>query len=317
MTAIEKTEVRARRRTVLVSMAAMLCAACAGTAFAGPDLVDLRVVDRETGQVLRTYAHDGKLYVAGEPGARYGLRVRNQTSGRVMVVMSVDGVNIVTGETANFNQNGYVLEPGISYDLDGWRKSRTEIAAFEFAPQDQSYAARTGRPADVGVIGMAVFRERRVFRPLVYGAPPVQSYRRAEGRDRGASAAGALAVPAPPPPASAASPSAKASPLGGFESRSADAARDQARAYADIYPPAPREEKLGTAHGAREWSYSDLTDFVRATRYPQSVRRIEYDTWANLAAAGVIGPSSYGWRGPRPFPANPEPGFVPDPPDER
>jgi len=317
MTAIKKTHLRARRRTVLASMAAMLCGACAGTAFAGPDLVGLRVVDRETGQVLRTYAHDGRLYVAGEPGARYGLRVENHTSGRVMVVLSVDGVNIVTGETANFDQNGYVLDPWASYDLNGWRKSRTEIAAFQFAPLGQSYAARTGRPGDVGVIGMAVFRERRVFHPPVYKAPPVRSYGRAESRYRGGSAAGATAVPAPPP-ASAASPSAKVSPLGGYEGRSADAAQNQARAYADTYEPAPQDEKLGTAHGAREWSFSDTTEFVRATRYPQSVRRIEYDTYANLAAAGVIGASTYGWRRPQPFPGNPEqPGFVPDPPDER
>ena len=162
------------RRTVLVSMAAIFSVACAGTSFAGPDLVDLKIVDRDTGRVLRTYAHDGRLYVAGQPGARYGLRVVNHTAGRVMVVLSVDGVNIVTGETANYNQNGYVLAPYGSYDLNGWRKSHTEIAAFQFAPLPQSYAARTGRPDDVGVIGMAVFRERRVYRPPVYEAPPIR-----------------------------------------------------------------------------------------------------------------------------------------------
>ena len=96
------------------------------------------------------------------PGARYSLRVTNHTDGRVLVVMSVDGVNILTGETAGYGQRGYVFAPHESLDLTGWRKSRREVAAFTFAPLPQSYAARTGRPADVGVIGIAVFKEKIV-----------------------------------------------------------------------------------------------------------------------------------------------------------
>src|SRR6185437_10990140 len=71
----------------------------------------------------------------------------NHTGGRVLVVMSVDGVNIITGQTAGYGQRGYVFGPYQSYDVTGWRKS---------------YAARTGRPGDVGVIGVAAFKERVV-----------------------------------------------------------------------------------------------------------------------------------------------------------
>jgi hypothetical protein len=79
-----------------------------------------------------------------------------------------------------------------------------------------------------------------------------------------------------------------------------------------------REEKLGTAHGAREWSQVTTVPFDRASDEPQSVRQIEYDTYANLVAAGVI-PR---WRDelphPRPFPSDPDGGgYVPDPPPER
>jgi len=79
---------------------------------------------------------------------------------------------------------------------------------------------------------------------------------------------------------------------------------------------APRDdEKLGTAHGAREWSMVYMVSFARATSYPQCVRQIEYDTYANLVASGVIRPSPYAGRRPQPFPLNPgEAGFVPDPP---
>ena len=306
MTVTDQTGVKPSRRAALASVAALLCVACAGTAVAGAALADLQVVDRETGQVLRTYAHHGRLYVAGQPGARYGLRVRNLTPGRVMVVLSVDGVNIVTGETANYGQNGYVLDPWTSYDLNGWRKSQAQIAAFAFAPQSQSYAARTGRPADVGVIGMAVFRERVVVRRPEYSPPPIRSGRFSES-NRATSAA------PPPPRAPITSPSAKSSSMAGGEAGAADLAQD--RAYADA--PSPPDDKLGTAHGAREWSFSNTTSFERATRYPQSLKLIEYDTWANLVAAGVIPPSPYAQHQPRPFPGSPDPtGFVPDPPSE-
>src|SRR5450432_1979000 len=147
-----------RRQTALV----LWLLALAGPALAQTqnNLVDLRVINRDTGEVLRTWYHDGRLYVAGEPGTRYGLRFSNHTGDRVLAVVSVDGVNIITGETANYNERGYVLSPWQTTDVNGWRKSETAIADFQFAPLSGSYAARTGRPGDVGVIGIAVFRER-------------------------------------------------------------------------------------------------------------------------------------------------------------
>ena len=72
---------------------------------------------------------------------------------------------------------------------------------------------------------------------------------------------------------------------------------------------APREG--GTAHGAREYSVSTVVPFERATSYPQQVQRIEYDTYANLVAGGVIRPAWRPDRQPRPFPGA---GYVPDPP---
>jgi hypothetical protein len=82
--------------------------------------VDMTVVDRDTGQPLRVWRHDGRLFVAGQPGARYALRVTNHTDARVLVVMSVDGVNILTGETAGYGQKGYVFSPYQTFDIAGW-----------------------------------------------------------------------------------------------------------------------------------------------------------------------------------------------------
>src|SRR5262249_10305470 len=71
-----------RRRFLLPAGAA---AALAGggvprpAAAIGHGLVDVEIVDRETGQVLETYRHGGRWYVAGRPGARYAIRITNRT----------------------------------------------------------------------------------------------------------------------------------------------------------------------------------------------------------------------------------------------
>ncbi|MCI1710798.1 MAG: hypothetical protein LKM39_11215 [Chiayiivirga sp.] len=107
-----------------------------------------------------TYVHDGQTWIAGTPGHRYAVRLRNNSGERVLAVLSVDGVNAVSGETASAQQAGYVLGPWQETEVAGWRKSLNDIAQFEFTALGDSYAARTGRPHNVGVIGVAVFRER-------------------------------------------------------------------------------------------------------------------------------------------------------------
>jgi hypothetical protein len=132
---------------------------------ANPDvgrLADVDIVDRNTGRVLPMYRHDGRWYVAGEPGREYEIRIRNRSGERIMAVTSVDGVNVITGKTASTGQSGYVIERRDGVDIEGWRKSLSRVARFYFTDLDDSYAARTGRPDNVGAIGVAVFRERRV-----------------------------------------------------------------------------------------------------------------------------------------------------------
>lgn len=161
------------RRRLLASLTTL--AAAPGLAVAGGDGPDtlrwrgrvatLEVIDRDSGSVHPVHIKDGRSWVAGRPGARYALRVRNLTPGRVLMVVSVDGINVVSGQTAALHQTGYVLAPGQVHDINGWRKSDTEVAAFEFAPLGDSYAARTGRPGHVGVIGLAAFVEREPLPP--------------------------------------------------------------------------------------------------------------------------------------------------------
>ena len=262
----------------------MLVLAClllsSESAQAAGRLAEVRVVDRDSGALIRTYYHGGEYWIAGKPGARYAIEIRNTLHQRLLAVTSVDGVNVLTGDTARWDQSGYVLHGEEAYEITGWRKSQTEVAAFEFAAAPNSYAARTGRSANIGVIGVALFRERA----------PAQI---------------ASSSPAPSPPA--ARESALESDLRGgtdIEERSAGAA---------MTAPAPKT-KLGTAHGVHEASYVEYTDFLRASAQPDEIVRIRYDSRDNLIALGIIPRAATLAGDPNPFPGSPLTHFVPDPP---
>jgi hypothetical protein len=64
-----------------------------------------------------------------------------------------------------------VLSPRGSLDIRGWRKSLSQTAAFYFTALPDSYAARTGRPDDAGVIGVALFRRKSEPKPIAPIAP--------------------------------------------------------------------------------------------------------------------------------------------------
>ena len=244
------------------------------------------MVDRDDGRWLPQYPHRGDRWLAGVPGHRYAVRLTNTSNERVLVVLSVDGVNAVTGEDADPSQAGYVLAPWQSTEIGGWRKSLDEIAQFRFTDLPDSYAARTGRPGNVGVIGIAVFHERR--EPQVWTPPrptPYPYHTRPQAQAEARSDAGAV----PSAVASGASPVA-APPM-------ADATHQQ----------------IGTGHGAREWAPVSRTGFVRASRHPAQVTELRYDTPRRLAALGILPRERWPHRpfaqAPRAFPG----GFVPDP----
>lgn len=162
-------------------------------AHASGRIADVQIIDRDSGSVLPLFRSRGEYWVAGRPGARYSIMIRNNRGGRVLAVTAVDGINVISGETGAWSQSGYVFGPGESYEIAGWRKSDAEIAGFNFTSADNSYAGRTGRPANVGVIGVALFLERPVR------APRYESFEnRAES---GAADSAARVAPAPAPSA--------------------------------------------------------------------------------------------------------------------
>lgn len=262
---------------------------CAQPALAAR-LVDVSIVNRSTGERLTPYRHGGKLYVAGTPGDRYAVELRARPGERVLTVLSVDGVNVLTGETAATLQSGYVIDGARRYAVSGWRKSLDDVAQFVFTALSDSYAARSGRPGNVGVIGVAVYRERAApaiaaapyAPPLAAAAGKTESTVASSGKQEAAAATAALAE------------------------RRADQADSSAAAGAE---PEAKSRRLGTGHGEREHSPTRYTEFVRNSDAPDEIVTIYYDSRSNLIARGVIPAPRL--ADPTPFPA--DGGFVPDP----
>jgi hypothetical protein len=156
-------------RTLLASI--ILAVAIAPPAAAMGNLANLEIFDRQSQRTLPIHWHEGRAYVEGKPGNEYRIALRNRTPGEILAVVSVDGVNVVTGETAAPHQGGYVLDSASPLDITGWRKSLPRTAAFLFTELADSYAARTGRPENVGVIGVALFRRKPPVEVSVAPAP--------------------------------------------------------------------------------------------------------------------------------------------------
>ena len=260
-------------------------------------LIQVDVYDRANGAALPVHQKDGRHYIIGTPGHEYAVRIRNCTGARVLVVTSVDGVNVISGETASAAQSGYVLDPWGSVEIRGWRKNLQRTAAFFFTEHQNSYAARTGRPDNVGVIGVAVFREKAqpVARHELSPRRGRLAEEQSEPKSRADDAAASRAEV--PPPASAANES-DVSPERRRSAPGAEAGRMLG--------------KLGTGHGRNESSHATLVRFERASEFAAETVALQYDRRENLVAIGVLpAVPSVARREPEPFPGGIR--FAPDP----
>jgi hypothetical protein len=247
------------------------------------------------------FFQNGETYVMGSLGERYTLRIVNHTGRRIEAVASVDGRDVVDGRPADFrNKRGYIVPAWGSVDIDGWRLSRAQVAAFRFSSVADSYAARTGSAREVGVIGAAIFPERfvpppRPIEPTPYSYNRYRDYDRhgypadeAEGygsrgeaapsaRSKSADASG----PAPSTPPSADKPAAAPpAPLSGNGSSAAP------RGYAQEAPS--RRPGLGTEFGEAVGSSVREVTFMRANpSSPSVVLGARYNDRDGLVALGI------------------------------
>lgn len=236
-----------------------------------------------SGLPLATFRHEGRSFVLGEQGERYVVRITNPTSERVEAVLSVDGRDAVSGRVGDYqSQRGYVVPAYGSITVEGFRRDLDAIAAFRFSAPSASYSALRGTPENVGVVGVAFFRERSAR------SQPMRLVEREYPRSEAAQA----------PPAAPSRPAAKRGRSAGAPAREA-----------------PREDvnNLGTEYGETHRSSVIEVPFERRTASPARIVSLRYDDAEGLRSRGIaIAPPPRAWAQPEPEPF-PESRFAPPP----
>lgn len=243
-------------------------------------------------QVLPAVHVRGQWYCEAPKSGVYSVRVTNDRAMRRLVVLSVDGVNVLDGEDAGYGGAGYVLAPWETVDVPGWRRSDKTVAAFEFRAEGESYAAKTGRgTANVGVIGAAVFEER-VVPPWAWNRE--RSLRRREPTYRIQSVLKSFGSP------NADTTYSSSSTVFGNNETSCSVGPEMS--FGDV----------GTGYGAETTFHTHATSFQRATTTPSMIVELRYATRERLASWGII-VSQNTKAPPCAFPASAGPSVPPPP----
>ena len=130
------------------------------------------------GRPLTEYNARGRTYVEAINGAEYELRVRNSSPDRVAVALSVDGLNTIDAKhTSAWNASKWVIEPYQTITISGWQMSTERARRFYFTNERDSYGAKLGQTANLGVISAVFYKERQRVSPVT---PPYPIFRDSE-----------------------------------------------------------------------------------------------------------------------------------------
>ena len=142
------------------------------------------------GRPLAEYYARGRTYIEALPGAEYEIRVTNPGPDRVAVALSVDGLNSIDARhTSAWNSSKWVIEPYQSITIGGWQMSTERARRFYFTTERDSYGAKLGQTANLGVIAAVIFRERPRSISITPPRPVTKDENRPLRRDQQESAA--------------------------------------------------------------------------------------------------------------------------------
>jgi hypothetical protein len=116
------------------------------------------------------YFHQGSMWIEGRENSNYTIRFSNKTADRVLAIISVDGLDVLKGQPAGPQSEGYVVDSYSSIDIPGWKVDNNVAAEFFFAKSGKSYVTKMGaNTSNTGVIGAMVFKEYKWnYDPLTY-----------------------------------------------------------------------------------------------------------------------------------------------------
>ncbi len=274
---------------------------------------DVQVIT-QSGETAPTYALKDRFYVQGNLNERYQIRVTNPTARRVEAVVTVDGLDVVDGESGDLRKRGYIVPAYGEVRIEGFRTSLADVATFRFSSVDGSYAGKKGKARNVGVIAVAIFEETAPppDQQIIVGdtRPMPRPHRGGWDEDAadGGRAPAEAEESAPRDRVSSKSaekrrvaPSADAAATGhvggGVASRPSVAPPHPRHDGDDMYQPPPPPESnpaprtnrpgLGTEFGEQRYSAASYTKFVRANNRPIAIAELRYNDVPGLMALGI------------------------------
>jgi hypothetical protein len=137
------------------------------------------------GRPAAEYFARGRRYIEAFENAEYELRIHNPTANRVAVALAVDGMNTIDARhTGAWDAHKWVIEPYGTIFVRGWQMSSENARKFYFTTERDSYGAKIGQTANLGVIAAVFFRERKpiMITPVTPGRREEKSINRGEDR---------------------------------------------------------------------------------------------------------------------------------------
>lgn len=112
------------------------------------------------GKTIKQYLHQGSTYIEAKEGSEYSIKIKNEQLGRKLAVITVDGVNVISGKPhVEGDTQGYIIDGFASIDIKGFRKDLDSVGAFKFCNKGKSYCNEKGLKGNNGVIGVKLYRE--------------------------------------------------------------------------------------------------------------------------------------------------------------
>lgn len=106
------------------------------------------------------HSQNNQYLLYGKPNERYIIFLHN-TSYKIMyeAVITVDGLDVISGTAGSYQNRGYLLRPGDTLFVEGFRKNQQQVAAFRFGAPEEGYVNYNtqGDKRNTGVIGIALF----------------------------------------------------------------------------------------------------------------------------------------------------------------
>lgn len=113
------------------------------------------------GRGVKEYTHQGMSFIEARDGTNYTIKLKNNLWQRAMVVVSVDGLDVVSGKNAAETDTGYIIDAHDTVEIKGYRISDNDSAAFVFTSKGKSYVQNIkGDARNCGVIGVRAFSEK-------------------------------------------------------------------------------------------------------------------------------------------------------------